>query len=490
MELKEIAESLSEIEKAALKALEKGGSLKAGQIAEIAAINVDSARRAVGWLKEKGLADAEERPLLVVSLTAAGKEAVEKGLPEKRFIAALNRLGGKAGLEEVQDKAGLGKEINFAMGIAKRNAWISVHKDEKGAVVELTGLEKDVIGGRYIDEIVLGKIAGNALLGKEEEKKVDELARRGLAEKRAVVEIAVRINEQGRKALEIASGIKERAFVVSGASAEVPELFAGKRQPYIRFLGGVRRKLVELGFKEMDSPLIVQEFYNFDVLFQPQNHPARSWSDTYQLKQPKEGELPNARIVAKVKAAHENGAGTGSRGWGYKWDERIAKRLMPSAHGTAHSARQLVKGVEVPGKYFALARCYRPDVVDASHLNEFNQLEGFIVGRGFTFRHLLGMLKEFALEIAKAEEVKFYPDYYPFTEPSVQLSAKHRKLGWIEFGGAGIFRPEVTEPLGIKEPVLAWGLGVDRLAMCALGVNDMRHLFSSDLGLLRNAEVR
>jgi phenylalanyl-tRNA synthetase alpha chain len=160
---------------------------------------------------------------------------------------------------------------------------------------------------------------------------------------------------------------------------------------------------------------------------------------------------------------------------------------MPAAHGTAHSARQLAKGIELPGKYFAIARCYRPDVVDASHLIEFNQMEGIIAGKGLNFRHLLGMLRDFALEFGKAEEVRFLPDYYPFTGPSVQLSAKHPRLGWIELGGAGIFRPELTLPLGTKEPVIAWGLGIDRLAMLALGIKDIRHLFSQDLSWLRNA---
>ncbi|MCK4714616.1 MAG: phenylalanine--tRNA ligase subunit alpha, partial [Candidatus Aenigmarchaeota archaeon] len=101
----------------------------------------------------------------------------------------------------------------------------------------------------------------------------------------------------------------------------------------------------------------------------------------------------------------------------------------------------------------------------------------------------LGMLKMFAIEFADAEDVRFYPDYYPFTEPSVQLSAKHPELGWIEFAGAGIFRPEMTEPLGVKQPVLAWGLGIDRLAMCKLGIKDIRYLFSQDIDWLRKQRV-
>ena len=162
---------------------------------------------------------------------------------------------------------------------------------------------------------------------------------------------------------------------------------------------------------------------------------------------------------------------------------------MPRAHGTACSARQLAAGVDVPGKYFSIVRCFRPDVIDATHGVEFNQTEGIIIDDSLSFRSLLGVLKQFASEFAGAEEVKFYPDYYPFTEPSVQLSARHPKLGWIELGGAGIFRPELTEPLGVRQPVIAWGIGIDRLAMFRLGIRDIRELFSQDLNWLRNQVI-
>jgi len=98
-----------------------------------------------------------------------------------------------------------------------------------------------------------------------------------------------------------------------------------------------------------------------------------------------------------------------------------------------------------------------------------------------TLRHLLGLLALFAGEIAQAREFRAVPDYFPFTEPSVQMHMRHPRLGWIELGGAGIFRPEVTHSLNIDLPVLAWGLGLDRMAMVALGIDDIRHLFTNNL---------
>jgi phenylalanyl-tRNA synthetase alpha chain len=145
--------------------------------------------------------------------------------------------------------------------------------------------------------------------------------------------------------------------------------------------------------------------------------------------------------------------------------------------------------LETPGKYFSISRCFRPDVVDRTHLTEFNQIEGIVVGSTLTFRDLLGILQMFALEIADADQVRFKPDYFPFTEPSVELSAFKKGAGWLEFGGAGMFRKEVTTPLGISVPVIAWGLGVDRLFMMKAGINDIRELFTSDLTWLRHQKV-
>lgn len=257
----------------------------------------------------------------------------------------------------------------------------------------------------------------------------------------------------------------------------------------MEFLNKIKAKLVQLGFNEMTGPLIETEFFNFDALFQPQNHPARTWTDTYHLKEPVHGKLPDDLVVNRVKMTHEDGGQTASKGWGYKWSPEVAMQLMPRAQGTALSARTMASKPKIPCRYFAIARCYRPDVLDATHLLEFNQMEGFVADESISFKALLGILKQFAIEVAGAEEVRFYPDYYPFTEPSVQMSAKHPQLGWVELGGAGIFRPEVTNPLGIDVPVMAWGLGIDRLAMFKLGIKDIRYLFSQDLKWLREPRM-
>ncbi|MFH1256922.1 MAG: phenylalanine--tRNA ligase subunit alpha [Candidatus Diapherotrites archaeon] len=484
-----LAQSLSEIERAALKALSAGEAFSVKELAGKSGLNPDSVRRALGWLLEKKLVDGEEKKEKQWSLTEKGVIAVEKGLPEKRMLSTLMK-GNDSSFNGVMKSAGLTQEeFSAALGQNKAKAFVLVSKKGNAPSLELTEVGKEFAGKENPEEGALKKISEKDFSFSEEESKALELLKkRNFALEKELVERKAKINAEGLKALELLPEKKTaRAYNIFGP---VPKKPIGKRQPYIQFLSLIRRKLVELGFQEMPAPLIVHEFYNFDVLFQPQNHPARSWSDTYQLKQPQRAKLLDRGKVKAVKAAHETGGVSASSGWQYDWLEEVAERLMPAAHGTAHSARTLTQKIEVPGKYFAIARCFRPDVLDATHLIEFNQTEGFIIGEDLNFRHLLGMLEQFAKEIAGADKVKFLPDYYPFTEPSCQISAKHPELGWMELGGSGIFRPEMMENLGYKkEKAIAWGIGIDRLAMFKLGIKDIRQLFSDDLNWLRAARM-
>ena len=482
-ELEKTVKALSEIEKKCLKAMEEGKGYSVSDISGRSSLNIDSVRRAISWLVQKGLVEQKTVTRKVAGLTKEGSKALKEGLPERRMIASL-ASDGKMQFNALKESAKLNEqEFNIALGLNKRNAFISITKEGATPAAEITEVGREFMRSKTDLENAIVKIANGE---SADEQALIELMRRGLVGEKESSDASVAISALGTKARKLKEFSAEREYNVYDP---VPRIFIGKKQPYVQFLNNIRKKLVALGFKEMQERLVNQEFYNFDVLFQPQNHPARTWTDTYQLKRPSIGKLPSKEKVQAIRNAHEFGGKTGSKGWGYNWSEEIAARLMPTAHGTAADARQMVEGVEFPRKYFVINRCFRPDVLDATHLIEFNQLDGFIVGEGLTFRNLLGILADFAKEIAGAKEVRFYPDYYPFTEPSVQLSAKHPELGWVEFAGAGIFRPEITEGLGIKGPVLAWGMGVDRLAMFKLGVKDIRLLFSDDLTWLRNSKM-
>ncbi|WP_297466863.1 phenylalanine--tRNA ligase subunit alpha [Thermococcus sp.] len=461
--------------------------------------------RAVLGLQAKGLAKLHERSEKVVKLTETGEKYADIGLPEWRALKVL-REKGKATLNDLGEVLSE-DELKPIVGLLRKEGWANVRKEDGKLVLEITekGLNAEE---RPIDRALKLLAEKNVVPLKEIEKlvPVKELKRRKVAEEETVTERTVEITPAGeelvKKGIELKREVslltpeliksgkwREVEFRRFDIKAPVRRIYPGKKQPYRAFLDKIRRRLIEMGFIEMTvESLIETQFWNFDALFQPQNHPAREWTDTYQLKYPKSGYLPENELVERVKEAHERGL-AGSRGWGYTWSPERAMLLMPRAHGTALDARQLAKGVEIPGKYFTIQRVFRPDVLDRTHLIEFNQIDGFVVGEDLNFRHLLGILKRFAVEIAGAKKVKFLPDYYPFTEPSVQMSAYHPELGWVEFGGAGIFREEMTKALGIDAPVIAWGIGIDRLAMFKLGIDDIRYLFSYDLRWLREAKL-
>jgi len=403
-------------------------------------------------------------------LTEEGRKYLENGLPEKKLVDLINES------IDFNEAKNLVENFSIAIQWAKRHGWIEIREGRiflikrPEIMPEQEALEK-ISNNEGVDENLVSVLLRRRLIEEDRET----LSKR--AEKfvgKEVTHLTPELIKTGRW--------KDVTLKPYSVEFVGKKMHPGKRQPYNQFLMNVRRKLAEIGFIEMTGPIIESEFWNFDALFQPQDHPARDWAQTYSLKYPKKGDLPDKKIVEHVKKSHE-------KSWKYTWSFEKASKLMPRAHGTALSARTLASLPEIPGMYFAIARCFRPDVIDATHGVEFNHCEGIVIDESLTFKSLLGLLKMFATEVGGAQEVKFLSDYYPFTEPSVQMSAKHPELGWIEFGGAGIFREELTRPLGINVPVIAWGLGIDRLAMFKLKINDIRELFSQDLNWLRSKEI-
>ncbi len=413
-----------------------------------------------------------------IKLTEEGLNYLKTGLPEIRLTKLLENK--PLTLEEAKKKI---PEFGIAFQWAKKNGWVNIEGDKlvlikkPDKVSEQDVLEK-ISKGEKVSEDVVFILLKRKLI---EEEREDE-------RKRAQQFIGKDIDKLTPELIK--TGLwKETKIKPYNTEFVGRKIYPGKRQPYNQFLEKTRSKLIELGFKEMKGNFIELEFWNFDALYQAQSHPSRDWTETYSLKEPKHGNLPDPKLVERVKESHENGWKTGSTGWGYKWDPGKAAQLMPRAHSTCLSARTLANKPQIPGKYFSMARVFRPDVLDATHLIEFNQVEGIVIGENLNLRNVLGLLEMFAKEVAGATQIKFLPDYYPFTEPSVQMSAKHPEMGWVEFAGAGIFREELTKPLGVDVPVLAWGIGLDRLAMFKLGLKDVRYLFSTDLKWLREQKM-
>lgn len=504
-----IAETLQDAEVAILEALKKPKKADIVQLEKTTKRTADVLARAALWLQNKGLIKTKAEPANVVILDRLGEEYVLKGLPEKGLIRVCTD---KLFLDQVAKKADLNEqETKFCIGYLKDKGWITFEKGK----VELTETGKRYIKEKTLEEKFLEKLAKEkeleiAKLSPEEKHAFQVLKKR----KEIVKEVPRKIREYiiTKLGLDVVEKLKEtpamagvltpeiiktgtwktKKFRRYDVSAPVPRVYAGKKQPYLAFIDEVKKELVAMGFEEMTGPLVESAFFNNDALYMPQDHPARGIHDIYFVKEPKYANLSKYKnFLNKVAEVQEKG-GYESTGWQIPFSKKESSRLILRSQGTALSARMLMNpAVKIPGKYFAIARVYRPEKLDATHLTEFNQLEGIVVGEDVNFKQLLGLMAEFAKKIAGTDEIKFTPiAYFPFTEPSVTAYMKHpttRK--WIEVMPGGVFRPEVTKPLGIDVPVLAWGFGFDRLFMIREKIADIRQLFSSDLSYLREAKV-
>ncbi|RLG92547.1 MAG: phenylalanine--tRNA ligase subunit alpha [Candidatus Hecatellales archaeon] len=486
-------------------AKEKNMEVTVREICETLGLDHSAVMRSILGLEQEGYVQTFELKEASYRLTDEGKSYALEGLPERRVVETVLMLGGEATLEDIVKNSNLSEDtVKIALGWIVRKGWGKIVRE--GDVVKVRVETKPSKGGdeKLLRRILVEGEVKSKNLSQEEEATVNELKKRKLVLEKVFVDRVVRLTENGLVKLEsgevkpvfeeevtaltselIVSGRwRETKFREYDVTATPPKIYPGKKHFYLEFLDELKRILVSMGFEEADGPYVELELWNFDVLFQPQDHPAREIHDSYQIKNPRYGVLKDKKLVERVKKTHENGWVTGSRGWRYKWSFEVAKRLVMRSQTTAVSARFLSEHKNPPIKMFCVSRVFRPDVLDAKHAMEFYHCEGIVVDKNLTFKHLLGMLSEIAkaLDIGRVE---FKPGYFPFTEPSVEAFVYHPKIGWMEAAGAGMFRPEVTKPLGVRYPVLAWGIGVDRLAMVKLGVDDIRELHSKRLDFLR-----
>lgn len=520
MEAAILAKSLHQLEVKVLRAYGPQDDLDADRLVRELGYKEGQANQAFSWLAAKGLAGESARiPRTVYEITPLGRDFAEKGSPEDRILRHLADKG-PAKLPELVAALGLEqKDVGSAFGLLSKEGALSMDAEKRASLAPgwLEAAEKAEPKGRLLlVRELLAKAASreDGILDEAELSAAERAAMGGIAKKRGSGDAAFRVAERERVVYRLAEAARDAARALDGLGltgeelgAVTPEILSrrswegaafrpynvksptarlipGRRNPYVEFLESVKDKLVSLGFEEFDGGLVETEFWNSDALFMPQFHSARDIHDVYHLADPKLAKRIEEPYLSKVAAAHENGGETGSRGWSYSFDRDFTRRLILRSQGTVLSARQLPTA-KVPGKYFGIARCFRYDRVDATHLSDFYQTEGIVLGEEVNLRTLLGFLEMFAVEVAGAKEVKYVPGYFPFTEPSVEVHIKHPVLGWFELGGSGILRPEVTESLGVHVPVLAWGIGIDRMALMALGINDLRELFSPDLESVR-----
>jgi phenylalanyl-tRNA synthetase alpha chain len=469
-------------------------------IAEKLDMKVEAVRASADALGEQGLVQVTKSVEELFALTDEGARYAREGLPERNL---LKSLGSGRTMAELKDPA-----AKIGLGWLRKKNWAVI----SAGVIKPVG---DAPKGRD-EDILEHLLAGPKSSLKLDKKGLADLKSRGLVAFSKSKEWRYEITKEGKEcasggmgraiALEMppltsdmiktgkwtekedgglyldyqGSAYRPRPYDVTLASDKI---HPGKKHPYQRLIDFMRLIMLEMGFSEIKGQIVQSSFWNFDALFQPQDHPAREMQDTFYLNSL--AEIPD---WTRVKEMHECGRGADSTGWGGRWRAEVARQEVLRTHTTGVTIKYLAEHPRPPVKVFGIDRVYRREAIDATHTPEFEQLEGIIMDEGVTFRHLLGFLKEFYAKMG-FDEVRFRPGYFPYTEPSVEPEVFIDGLGWVELGGAGVFRREVTAPFGIEHPVLAWGLGVSRVAMLKLGLKDLRLLYQSDIEWLRSTPV-
>ncbi len=502
--------SLHPLERAILRPFLAAGRpdayLPLPDIARLSGLDPAQVQMGVEWLKAKSvLMERVDRLETVLTLTEGGEEALAQGLPEEIILETLRE--GPREMTALRELFSDPTVSSKAVGALKESG--SIRIGEGGLVFRTGEIPEGIRRLRHLLEGIAGADPPSVLeaLPREDQDLLEQYQRRR-GKGKGLLRFDERASKSYRLSPDCALTLEEIDSSEALLGAVTPEMLmnrswegksfrpysldtppprpaTGRLHPYREFLEEVRTHLVRLGFAEMTGSLVEPEFWNMDALFIPQTHPARNIHDIYLLSEPRAASDTSGWPLEAVARTHEGReAPADTRGWRQSFDPAQSKRLLMRSQGTALSARTLAGGPEVPGKYFAIARCFRHDQVDATHAVDFFQAEGIVLEEGASFRTLLGLLALLAREIAGVDRVHYKPAYFPFTEPSVELHAHHPVLGWMELGGAGLFRPEVTRPLGVEVPVIAWGMGIDRMAMFRLGLSDIRDLFTGDLSTL------
>ncbi|MFW9819839.1 MAG: phenylalanine--tRNA ligase subunit alpha [Candidatus Thorarchaeota archaeon] len=467
---------------------------------------------AINELTEYDLGGFKEDEVYQVYLNEEGIEYLKNGLPERQLLnILLDHNIKESSLDELFKKSNLKRKLFYiSVSNLKKNRWIAQSKASGENRIYLTTEEFP----KTETELFLQKFKKNNMinystLSKDDLKQLDILNKRKLIKRAHKTERKIYLTEKGRKiSISKIQELKQISRISSemlssgtwdkydlkpfDVSKSGPLLKAGKYHPMVNLINEIREIFLSMGFTEIRGPIIESAFYNFDALFQPQDHPAREMQDTFYLSNPKVAKLPESDRVQAVKETHENGGDSGSRGWGYEWDVETAKRTVLRTHTTATTIRRLAEfyrnNDNVPVKVFCIDRVFRNEKLDRSHLAEFTQIEGIVIDDGATLCDLIGLLSEFYRKLG-FKKIITRPGFFPYTEPSMEVSVYYDKIGeWLEMGGSGIFRPEVTYPWGIKDPtrVLAWGQGLERIAMLYFGRKDIRDLYINPIKWLRS----
>jgi phenylalanyl-tRNA synthetase alpha chain len=508
--LDELIDKLSAGERRVLLALRELDGSEVDAIRETASFTeLVEVMNSASWLASKGLVTIGERVDRYVVTGPEAAAAVEVGLPERRALKALS-MTGMLSLGDLSREAGMEKhEVSIAMGWLKRRGWAEIRRVEGEAVLEMSADGDSALDVPTPDEEFIAEVVGAGRTGIPFAN-IDPSVWSTIKDRKDVVKVreevhrTLSLTDRGWDVLSKDIQVREEIaqltpqMLRSGRWREVelrpydvhayaPSHHGGKPHPVRDVLEKVRSVFKQMGFTEIQGDYIQSAFWNMDALFTPQDHPARDLQDTLYLDGSYDLSV-DPEVIERVRQTHENGWETGSRGWGGEFSMDEVHRRLLRTHTTCLTIQYLAEHPLEPCKVFSLGRVFRREAIDYSHLAEFYQIEGIVMEPNASFAMLVGVMREFYQRLG-FEDIRIRPGYFPYTEPSMEVEVL---LGdrWLEMGGSGVFRPEVTAPFGVKDPVLAWGQGLERIAMILYGIDDIRQLYESDLDWLRSRPLK
>jgi phenylalanyl-tRNA synthetase alpha chain len=493
------------IEKKILLTLVKHNKMDIEKLATMANLSLDNVRRGIEWLKYKGIVSVSIQKESIIQLISKAPELTSLDdnsrvidhltLPERRIIHEIKKTSQKSTKINTLAKLCQMSNIEFSVGIqnAVRNGWLIKESDtlkitnsSERLSLEETLLEKI----SKLKKIKLSELSNKELQGFNLLKK-----RPGYVKETIEKSFLISLTNEGKK---IASSIsskdeneigtitseilntgkwKNERFAEIDVTSPVRTYSIGRTHPLTEVINEIREIFVSMGFSEIEGSTIQSCFWNFDVLFTPQDHPARDMQDTFYLSKLTDEDI-DPIISNKVSNFHKTE-------WNYDWNLEKSKKTVLRTHTTPVTIKYLSENKLNYGRIFSIGRVFRNEKMSYKHLMEFHQIEGIVIGETINLRDLMGLQKQFYSKLG-LDKVKFWPTYFPYTEPSLQSMVYIDKLGkWVELFGMGMFRPEVTQSVGILNNVLAWGGGLERIAMIRYGLSDVRELYDNKLSWLR-----
>ncbi len=489
-----------------LEILKQKGEINSQNLADELKIDHQHTIGIINALEIKEIVKTESKEKSCIILTDAGKNCLNKGAPD---IQIFKELKEKGDLSKSELSTKLGKNVlSHGFNLAMKSKSISYDKKTDKISLKITQLPlKDEL------QETMKKFFESPDIDKYEPKLIKEYSKiykfikinqikSFIVKPGPNFELGnIKMKNELTTDLLVNNEYEKEKFSKYNYNALGKQVKNGALHRLLSVRSQIREIFLEQGFEEMPTNNFVESsFWNFDALFQPQQHPSREAHDTFFLSNPKMANTEKfyPEYFNKVKDIHEKG-GFGSEGWKYKWSADEAEKNILRTHTTAVSSRVLYKlaenykktGIFVPKKYFSIDRVFRNESLDNTHLAEFHQIEGFIADYDIGLSHLLGTVEQYFKRLG-LDKFRFKPAYNPYTEPSMEIFARHpNNKKWIEIGNSGVFRPEMLLPMGLPSNVnvIAWGFSLERPAMLHYHLNNIRDLFGHEVNIKHTQEA-